>query len=74
MVDGLKNVSEEEIKQAIKGAAPDCLPPLKSYEIISIVGVLKGPSRSKNIFNDVSHQPLFLIDKIRLYIVNYHIL
>jgi hypothetical protein len=40
-VSGLKNVSDEEMKQVVSDAAPDCLPPLKSYEIIIIVGMLK---------------------------------
>jgi hypothetical protein len=40
-VSVLKMVSEEEMKQGVSDAAPDCRPPLKSSEIIVIVGMLK---------------------------------
>ena len=41
MVDGLKNLSEEKMNEAIVTAGHKCLPPLMPWEILPIVGMLK---------------------------------
>ena len=41
MVDGLKNLSEEKMNEAIVTAGSKCLPPLMPWEILPIVGMLK---------------------------------